>query len=54
MPIEIRELIIRTTVQDEPTSKSEVSPEKRVMSNEVLVQECVDRVMELLKEKLER
>ncbi len=53
MAIEIRELIIKATVVSESGGAgggSSASKEKK----EALVQECVDQVMETLKEKEER
>ena len=53
MPIEIRELIIKTTVDPNSgsaTSASQGGEEEK----QALIQECVDKVMEILKEKAER
>ncbi len=50
MTIEIRELIIKATVSETGGAGSGSSAEKK----ETLVQECVDQVMEILKEKEER
>ena len=53
MPIEIRELIIKTTVRDE---KEQTAPANggTQAPREELVAACVERVMDLLKQKMER
>jgi len=53
MPIEIRELIIKTTVRDD---KEQTAPAKggTQAPREELVAACVDKVMDLLKQKMER
>jgi len=56
MPIEIRELIFKATVAQEvaqgkkpmPSSNNEVSP------NDAIINICVEKVLEILKEKHER
>jgi hypothetical protein len=53
MTIEIRELIIKTTVSPKPSDQ----PSPVILDSEkkdTLIQECVDQVMEILKEKSER
>jgi hypothetical protein len=53
MPIEIRELIIKTTV--DPNANSQGSPPiGGEEEKHALIQECVDQVMAILKEKSER
>ena len=53
MPIEIRELIIKTTV--EPNDQSQqTGGQSGDEEKQQLIQECVDQVMETLKEKSER
>ncbi|HTA26593.1 MAG TPA: DUF5908 family protein [Bacteroidia bacterium] len=56
MPIEIRELVIKTAVEDaKPSGQSSANGEKAAGSNhEKIVQDCVERVLEALKEKNER
>ena len=53
MPIEIRELIIKATVSD---NSSEDSKAQGAGSNDKadLIAECVEQVMEILKDKKER
>ena len=53
MAIEIRELIIKATVN---TNQGESNPSLANNNEEkqLLIQECVDQVMEILKEKMER
>lgn len=53
MPIEIRELIIKTTVRD---GKDQTKPANggTQTPQEELVAACVEKVMDLLKQKMER
>jgi hypothetical protein len=61
MPIEIRELVIRATVEDEggqtpakPGAPGVKSPPGAVGAERArLIAECVDQVMEVLREKRE-
>jgi len=53
MPVEIRELIIKATVSDEKsreTRSTAISAEQK----EILISECVEAVLQVLKEKQER
>ena len=53
MPIEIREIVIKTTVESNAsaqTSSALVTKEEK----QALVQECIDQVMEILRENSER
>lgn len=52
MPIEIRELIIKATVAGEGGGASGAGGSEE--DKQALIQECVDQVMEILKEKDER
>ena len=61
MPIEIRQLIIRATVNDQgasdqkPTTGAEaVAGAKKESNSQSLVTECVEQVMEILREQQER
>lgn len=61
MPIEIRQLIIRATVTDEagnqskPATGAESSGGSRKRpDSQALVAECVEQVMEILREQQER
>ena len=59
MPIEIRELIIKATVTDESgntaTGGSAVgSSNNNVSATEAIVNKCVEKILEILKEKNER
>jgi len=55
MPIEIKELIIKAIVSDEATGKNGSSSSSQdVNSQEALIAQCVEQVLEILKEKQER
>ena len=54
MPIEIRELIIKTTVESSDASETGNGGQSGGDEKQELIQECVDQVMEILKEKSER
>ncbi|MCE7991891.1 MAG: hypothetical protein HEP71_07920 [Roseivirga sp.] len=53
MPIEIRELVIKTSIneEDQPTGNGD---NNAAISNEDLISECVARVMDLMKQQTER
>lgn len=53
MPIEIRELIIKATVSDRESERQAGSQEQRAKKEEI-IQECVEQVLQILKEKNER
>jgi hypothetical protein len=58
MPIEIRELIIKATVQQDTGGPGKPPPppelNNNVGNNEVLIQTCVDKITEILKNRYER
>jgi hypothetical protein len=55
MPIEIRELVIRASVQSSTDAKNNLLKKgKREDANEMLVQESVEQVFEILKKDKER
>jgi len=54
MPIEIREIVIRTTVGTNEAAQGPSGPTPKREEREELIQECVEQVMEVLKEKAER
>jgi hypothetical protein len=58
MPIEIRELVIKATVQQDTGSPGKPPPapdqNNDVGHNEMLVQVCVDKITEILKTRYER
>lgn len=56
MPIEIRELVIKATIADESkTGKGTTAGSNNSVSmQEEIVNACVEKVMEILKEKMER
>jgi hypothetical protein len=58
MPIEIRELIIKATVQQDTGSPGKPPPapaqNNQVGTNELLIQACIDRMTEILKTRYER
>ena len=51
MPIEIRELQITVSVQDNNNTASSPAP---TGSNDDVIAKCVEQVLEILKEKMER
>ena len=53
MPIEIRELVIRATVRDD-TGAAGAGGAVRGDEREALVAECIEQVMEILREEKER
>lgn len=57
MPIEVRELVIRATVDEaaqEGRSAHTASNNNVVTSKEEIIKTCVDRVLEILRERRER
>ena len=55
MPIEIKELVIKATVQHESNTSPSASARDNVMSlKEQIVQDCMEKVAEMIKEKNER
>lgn len=54
MPIEILESIIRINVLDNADSSEPDSSEQSTMDAHLVVKECVEQVLEILKEKEER
>ncbi len=53
MPIEIRELVIKTTVE-KGASNQGASTGGGKDAKDAMIQECVDKVMDVLKDKAER
>lgn len=53
MPIEIRELVIKTKINDGP-SQAPAPANAGQNSQEDMVATCVDKVMDLLKQQMER
>jgi hypothetical protein len=54
MPIEIRELVIKATVADEgstPSSGSSAATTNQGSPGEEMINTCVEKVLEILKEK---
>jgi hypothetical protein len=54
MPIEIKELVVRITVQDKLLIPSQPTNALPSISVKAIVEECVEKVMEKLEAKLER
>ena len=55
MPIEVRELVIKAVVtQDGANGASGDAPQSNSNSQEEIIQACVEKVMDILKEKNER
>ncbi|MGB1241742.1 MAG: DUF5908 family protein [Chitinophagales bacterium] len=55
MPIEIRELVIKTTIED-GTQKSDLSKQSINLAafKERVIEECMEKVIELIERKAER
>jgi hypothetical protein len=53
MPIEIRELQITTVVQDSPSSANAAAAPASG-NNDAIVAACVEQVLEILQQKIER
>jgi hypothetical protein len=53
MPLEIRELVIRTTFDDQNVNKAPTEQESDDLKEQIIM-ECIDRIMEILKDKSER
>ena len=57
MPIEIKELIIKTTIsdsQDQVRNDTKMKGSHSAYDQELIIQQCVKQVMEILKSKQER
>ena len=57
MPIEIKELIIKTTIsdsQDQVKNDGNLSGSQTTYDQEMIIQQCVKQVIEILKSKQER
>ena len=55
MPLEIKELIIKATVQDQnAASNNEGGVDTSEDSREEIIMECVDKVLEILRTQKER
>lgn len=58
MPIEIRELVIKATLEDQASAKgsggNNRSAPNNTNSQQMLVNICVEKVLEILREKRER
>ena len=57
MPIEVRELIIKATVAQETAQSSSSATggtNNSVTPNEEIINSCVEKILEILKEKMER
>ena len=57
MPIEVRELVIKATVTQEPGSGAapgDTTSNNSVTDKEEIINTCVEKVLDILKEKMER
>jgi Family of unknown function (DUF5908) len=58
MPIEVRELIIKANVQSQATGSEithgDAKDNNSVTSREEIIQACIERILNILKEKYER
>ena len=53
MPIEIRELVIRTHVTDEPGAKRTQAKDMKINEKEI-IERCVEKILRRLNKKAER
>lgn len=53
MPIEIREIVIKTTVESNASDQTSPALETKE-EKQALVQKCIDQVMDILRENSER
>ena len=54
MPVEIRELVIRATIEDGKDKESASPQKKGQMNKQQIVEECVEQVLEILRRDRER
>jgi len=58
MPVQIQELIIRASINEDvvtpSTDKGKYAPASDSKDKEEIIHECIERIMELLKTKTER
>lgn len=54
MPIQILELIVKITVEQEQTGKAASAPRKRMAEQQKVVRECVKEVLRRLAQEKER
>ncbi len=54
MPVEIRELIIKTTVTSGEGEKQPTKEKGKDAASEELIAECVEQVLEILRKERER
>jgi len=54
MPIEIRELVIKATVNESAAKRATGKGGSGDSDKELIVSECVEQVLDILKERLER
>ena len=52
MPIEIKELVIKAEVREDNSGNQ--SPQQNSVDTEKIISECIDRIMEIIKDKQER
>ena len=54
MPVEIRELMIRAIVEEEPESEGGEDGDATVPDAGMMIEECVEQVLKILKASAER
>ena len=56
MPIEVRELVIKATVEEATSANASAAStnNSNVSTGEEIIKACVDKVLEIIKEKMER
>jgi hypothetical protein len=51
MPVEVRELVIKATVTDDEKGSSTPASDNQTSMSEELIKLCVDKIIEILKER---
>jgi hypothetical protein len=54
MPVEIRELQITAVIQDDAQATPAASAAPAAISQDAIISACVEQVLEILKQKMER
>ena len=54
MPVEIKELVIKAVVEEGRPDSANTASTQANIQQELLIQICVEKVLEILKDKLDR